>query len=139
MSCELKRPPISKRPSVAKRRVVSKRTAAYLPAACVSLLLVVSGCGKAPPDAGDAALAHGRTVWEGTCRTCHLNGIGGAPAMGNKKAWAPRIGQGIDVLVAHAQQGFSGSEGSMPPRGGNESLSDSDIAAAVNYMVANSR
>jgi cytochrome c5 len=100
--------------------------------------LALGACGEAKPPP-DPVLAQGKTVWEGTCRTCHLNGIGGAPAMGNGKAWAPRIAQGIDVLTQHAIDGFSGNEGSMPPRGGNASLSDADVGAAVRYMIANSQ
>ena len=110
---------------------------------CVSVLSMalvlaaLTACSKtAPPD---PKLVLGKTVWEGTCRTCHLNGIGGAPAMGNLKAWTPRIAQGFDVLVAHALNGFSGNEGNMPPRGGNAALTDAEVDAAVYYMVANSQ
>lgn len=109
---------------------------AFLSAAMAALTL--AACSKSTP-AVDPVLVLGKTVWEGTCRTCHLNGIGGAPAMGNKKAWAPRIGQGVDVLTEHALHGFSGNEGSMPQRGGNAALSDDEVAAAVRYMMAGSQ
>lgn len=98
--------------------------------------LPLSGCGQSPEQ---AELQLGRQVWDDTCRVCHLNGQGGAPARGNRRAWAPRIDQGLDVLVGHALHGFSGQQGSMPARGGNPGLSDGQVAAAVKYMVSQSQ
>lgn len=98
--------------------------------------LLPAGCA---PSAEQAELQLGQQVWDGTCRVCHLNGLGGAPAKGNRRAWAPRLEQGLEVLVGHALQGFSGAEGSMPARGGNPQLSDQEIAAAVKYMVSQSQ
>lgn len=102
--------------------------------------LLLTACGDSTPVATlDPQLEQGKTIWEGTCRTCHLNGIGGAPVFGSKPMWAPRIAKGIDTLIAHAQNGFEGNEGFMPARGGNTALSDADVAAAVRYMVAGSQ
>jgi cytochrome c5 len=64
------------------------------------------------------------------CSTCHTPGIAGAPKVGDKAAWAPRIAQGIDTLAANAIKG----KGAMPPKGGS-SASDADIKAVVTYMV----
>jgi cytochrome c5 len=104
-------------------------------AGLVSSLLLAS-CGESPEQ---VELQLGQQVWDGTCRVCHLNGLGGAPAKGNRKAWAPRIEQGLEVLVGHALYGFNGAAGSMPPRGGNAALSDQQVAAAVHYMVSQSQ
>ncbi|MFK7897949.1 MAG: cytochrome c5 family protein [Myxococcota bacterium] len=84
----------------------------------------------------DPGLERGRVVWTGTCIQCHSIGLGGAPLIGNQALWAPRIEKGIEVLIAHAQEGFYGDEGEMPARGGNEALSDEDIEAAVRFMVS---
>ena len=55
-------------------------------------------------------------------------------------AWAPRIEQGNDTLYEHAINGYTGSAGlPMPAKGGNQNLSDDDVKAAVDYMVANSQ
>jgi len=62
---------------------------------------------------------------------CHMTGAAGAPLMGNKEAWGPRIAQGMEVLVQHSIQGFKG----MPVKGGNPALSDQDMASAVAYIV----
>jgi cytochrome c5 len=67
---------------------------------------------------------------------CHGAGIAGAPKVGDKAAWAPRIAEGSNVLHQHALQGFQGKSGVMPPRGGNNALSDAEVTAAVDYMAA---
>ncbi len=134
--------------------------------ACLNLvaLLAFSACGEAPkadaeqeqaptggplegfvtvdrlPMPDDSHLLEGRTVWAGTCQACHGLGEAGSPKITDKKAWAPRIAQGIETLHEHALKGFIGPSGTMmPERGGNLNLTDQQIFAAVDYMVANSR
>lgn len=82
-------------------------------------------------------LAAGRTVWAGSCENCHGgNKLTGAPKITSSKAWAPRISQGMEVLVDHAINGFIGPRYTeMPARGGNEELSDAAVSAAVAFMV----
>ena len=62
---------------------------------------------------------------------CHAAGVAGAPKFGDKAAWAPRLKQGLDALHASALKG----KGAMPPKGGNMSLSDEAVKAAVDYMA----
>jgi cytochrome c5 len=88
-----------------------------------------------PEDTGNK----GKKVYESACFMCHTAGVAGAPKLGDKQAWAPRISQGMDILVEHAIQGFQGSAGLMPPRGGRSDLTDEDIRAAVDYMVSTSQ
>jgi cytochrome c5 len=57
--------------------------------------------------------------------------------MGSKKDWEPRIAQGNDILYSRAINGYRGSKGSMPSRGSNPRLSEAEVKAAVDYMVAN--
>ena len=84
------------------------------------------------PGAGAAVdLAKGESVYGMACLACHTTGAAGAPKLGDKAAWAPRIAQGMDVLHASAING----KGAMPPKGGRVDLSDADIQAAVVYMV----
>jgi len=75
-----------------------------------------------------AADIDGKVVYDKTCAACH-NGL--SPKLGDKAAWAPRLKQGVDALVASAMKG----KGGMPPKGGNAALSKDDIKAAVNYIV----
>ena len=89
------------------------------------------------PSYAEPPLPHGRDIWLATCKPCHTTDIAGAPQVTDKSAWAPRLAQGKDVLYAHALQGLFGPKGTeMPARGGNADLSDSDVRAAVDYMVA---
>lgn len=85
-------------------------------------------------------LMEGRTAWAGTCQACHGLGEAGSPKITDRKAWGPRIAKGIDTLHQHALKGFIGPSGTMmPERGGNMALTDQQIIAAVDFMVANSR
>jgi len=78
---------------------------------------------------GDAEA--GEAVYKKVCFACHGTGVAGAPAVGDKEAWAPRIAQGNAVLLEHAKNGLR----AMPPKGGCGSCSDQDLANATAYMV----
>ena len=77
----------------------------------------------------------GKAVFKGTCFACHGTGAAGAPKAGDKAAWAPHLAKGLATLHTHAIHGFTGKKGMMPAKGGNASLSDAQVEAAVNYMV----
>jgi cytochrome c5 len=81
--------------------------------------------------AGHSFAADGKAVYEATCAACHATGAAGAPKFGDKAAWAPRIKTGAPALHTSALKG----KGVMPAKGGNGSLSDADVIAAVDYMV----
>jgi cytochrome c5 len=123
----------------------------------VSLLLLslIAACGKqesapaqssapiATANAGAIQLAQadgkGKEIYDKTCVACHLAGVAGAPKLGDKAAWAPRIAQGMDKMYANSIKGFQGKTGMMPPKGGNMSLPDADVKAAVDYMVSKAK
>jgi len=92
---------------------------------------------EATPSTSSAA--DGKQVYDAGCMACHGTGIAGAPRVGDSDAWADRIGTGLENMVANAINGFQGSQGMMPAKGGNPSLSDEEIEAAVEYMVAESQ
>jgi len=77
----------------------------------------------------------GKALFSSACVACHGAGIAGAPKVGDKANWAPRIAQGNAVLYEHAIKGFQGKAGVMPPKGGS-AAADADVKAAVDYMVA---
>ena len=123
---------------------------ALLPLAAAALL---AACGRqqeaaAPAPAPVAAPAVaaaptpenslGKTVFGSTCAMCHAAGVAGAPKPGDKADWGPRIAQGVETLHKHALEGFTGAKGMMPARGGGK-LSDEEVKAAVDFMVAQSR
>ena len=92
------------------------------------------------PEFTDSSLQQGRSVWLTSCKACHATGLAGAPRIGNRVAWQTRIAQGKARLYQHAMNGFMGPAGTeMPARGGNDALSDSEVKAAVDYMVAASQ
>jgi cytochrome c5 len=96
---------------------------------------------EAPPavaGAGAAAGDVGKQTYDTVCMACHGAGVAGAPKLGDKAAWEPRLAQGVDVLHKHAIEGFQGSAGVMPARGGRTDLSDDAVIAAVEYMLAES-
>lgn len=99
--------------------------------------------GSSLPDASiwstplvDPSMEAGRVVWTGTCIDCHSTGLGGAPLIGNKALWAPRLEKGLETLVSHAIGGFYGDVGEMPARGGNTSLTDEEVRSAVRFMAS---
>lgn len=119
----------------------------------ILLVTLLGACGKgeAPKPAASAApaaapaatavapatdLAQGEGVFKKTCFMCHATGVAGAPKIGDKADWGPRIAKGKDTLYQHAINGFTGSKGTMPPKGGNPALSDADMKAGVDYMVS---
>ncbi len=70
-------------------------------------------------------------VYNTACAACHATGVAGAPKLGDKAAWEPRMTQGVDALVMSTLKG----KGAMPPKGGNTSLSDAEVKSAVEYML----
>jgi len=88
----------------------------------------------AQASAGKPNAAKGQEVYNNACAACHATGVGGAPKIGDKADWAPRIKQGDKVLFERAKNGFTGKKGVMPPKGGNPNVSDADIKNAISYM-----
>jgi cytochrome c5 len=84
------------------------------------------------------AVIDGKKIYNGMCVACHGAGVAGAPRVGDKGAWAERIDKGASTLYANAINGVQGSSGVMPAKGGNPALSDDEIKAVVDYMVAQS-
>ncbi|MFB3088513.1 MAG: cytochrome c5 family protein [Acidiferrobacterales bacterium] len=82
---------------------------------------------------------NGQQVYQSICVACHGAGIAGAPKLGDASQWAKRIAKGLDILYASAINGVQGSAGVMPAKGGNPALSDAEVKAAVDYMVAQSK
>jgi cytochrome c5 len=81
-----------------------------------------------------AAAGGGEAIYKQTCFACHGTGAAGAPKLGDKAAWAPRMAQGVPALVQNAIKG----KNAMPPKGGSNA-SDAEIRAAVEYMVSASK
>lgn len=135
------------------------RTKALGSLTVLALFLVVQGCGKeaAPPAAkavtppaaakpeapspaaasSTGAQALGEDPYKKACAACHDQAVAGAPKLGDRAAWEPRIKQGMEVLYTVGVKGKPGT--AMVAKGGIASLSDADAKAAVDYMVSKSR
>jgi cytochrome c5 len=81
-----------------------------------------------PVAAGDRS---GAETYAETCRECHGDGKLNAPVFGNRQQWAKLVREGLNELVPTALAGIR----QMPPKGGNPSLSDMEVARAVIHMA----
>ena len=110
--------------------------AAAAPAAAAPAAAAAAAPAAAPAPA--AALVKvaidGQKVYNASCTVCHGAGIAGAPKVGDKAAWTPRIKQGSAVLYEHAIKGYQGKAGMMPAKGGSNATDD-EVKAAVDYMA----
>ena len=79
-----------------------------------------------------AGKADGKKVYESTCMACHGAGVANAPKFGDKKAWVMHLMHGTEHVYENALKG----KGAMPPKGGNLTLSDAEVKAAVDYMLS---
>jgi cytochrome c5 len=77
------------------------------------------------------AAVNGSEVYGGLCKTCHDAGVAGAPIPGSDLMAAREAERGLDGLVQNVINGLN----VMPPRGGNPSLTDEQIQAAVEFML----
>lgn len=82
-----------------------------------------------------ASTRSGEQVYNSSCQACHATGVAGAPKLGDKAAWSPRIQQGMDTLMTHALNGFK----AMPARGTCGNCSDQEIKSAIEFMVSRSQ
>lgn len=72
----------------------------------------------------------GEQIVKAQCSKCHQTGKGGAPKIGDRDAWIPRLKPGLDVVVRSAINGHGG----MPARGGMANLTDAELRSAIVYM-----
>ncbi|HEY6898974.1 MAG TPA: c(7)-type cytochrome triheme domain-containing protein [Rhodocyclaceae bacterium] len=96
-----------------------------------SKLLLVSAIALLAAPLAQAA-ASGKDVYSKTCALCHATGVAGSPKFGNADDWGPRIARGVSNLYTSA---LKGTAKGMPAKGGNLTLADGEVKAAVDYMV----
>ena len=109
---------------------VASQPASFVPPTAASAAATTTTA-TATPVSADA----GEKLFSSVCATCHTAGLMGAPKLGDKADWAPRIAQGKDTLYKHAIGGYQGKSGVMPAKGGSQA-SDDEVKAAVDYMVS---
>jgi len=121
-----------------------KRTEARIAPAGAVYAGATGAAAQAAATAAAAAAAASQVAYGGTkdgavifgqlCTGCHTSGAGGAPTL-DQAHWGARLAQGKDTLYKHAIEGFHGSAGVMPPKGGNPALSDEQVRATVDWML----
>jgi cytochrome c5 len=118
-----------------------------LPFWAIFLCLLASCTKEAPPDkeelteskeeaAAEQRFAVGKAIYESNCGGCHNADVAGAPTPGDKSDWKDRIPMGVTILSKKAIEGYEGKRGVMPPKGGNEVLTDEEVTLAVTYMIS---
>ena len=117
-------------PKVVENTVVEERVAE----ADVKPVAEVKVAQVTPEKTGDSGSISGEKIAQKNCALCHSSGMMNSPKIGDKEQWAPRIAQGKEMLVNNAIKGI----GVMPAKGGNTSLSDAEVAAAVVWMANSS-
>ncbi len=98
------------------------------------LLLAVTAAALMTPVAAFAE-RDGTTVYNTYCLACHMTGVAGAPKVGDPEAWKTRAEKGIDGLLATAKSGLN----VMPPMGNCQNCTDSELSAAIQHMLDNSK
>lgn len=114
-------------------------------AALAVVLLAPLGCARSTDQGKDASTPEAVSVraggiaqldpavmarWSRSCALCHVDGNAGAPRVGNAAEWAPRMAQGMDVLLRHTIEGFN----DMPPLGYCMSCERADFVAMIEFM-----
>ena len=111
-------------PKVAVPAPAQALVAAAMPAPAAAVVAA------AAPAAVDAKAGAVPALYSQACAVCHASGVANAPKLGDKAAWAARLGAGVDGLTASVIKG----KGAMPPKGGS-AANEADIKTAVAYMV----
>mgnify|MGYP001815474037 CR=1 FL=1 len=78
-----------------------------------------------------AAARDGQMIYKTACFACHDTGVAGAPKLGDKAVWAPRIAKGNDALYSTLQNGLN----AMPPKGTCMNCNDDELKAVLDYMI----
>ncbi len=90
---------------------------------------------EAAPAVEASAGGAGEQIVNQVCAVCHSTGMMSSPKLGSADDWAPRIEKGIETLYESAINGLN----MMPARGGRPDLSDDDVKAAVDHMIATAK
>lgn len=89
----------------------------------------------APVATAAAESASGEQIYQRNCMACHTTGAAGAPKIGDAAAWASRLAQGMETVMANVKNG----KNAMPPKGLCMTCTDDELKAVVDYILAQSQ
>ena len=118
-----------RRPRSSARRPGSPRSGAVYAGATGAAAQAAATAAAAAAAASQVAYGgtiDGSVIFGNLCTGCHTSGAGGAPTL-DKAHWAARLAQGKDTLHKHAIEGYTGTAGVMPAKGGNPALTDEQV------------
>jgi len=119
-----------KAPPAAAPATAAAPAPAPAPAPAATVAAAATPAPAAAPAAATAKADAVPPLYTQLCQTCHAAGVAGAPKLGDKAAWAPRIAEGMDKIMAIVING----KGAMPPKGGS-TASEAELRTVVAYMV----
>jgi cytochrome c len=88
-----------------------------------------------PPVAENKIVSEAEKLYNESCKVCHATDKIGAPAVGDIDAWEEVLKKGFGKVVGNAITGID----AMPPKGGNEDLTNTQIKKIVEFMVNSSK
>ena len=88
-----------------------------------------------PPEVEDKTITRGEKLYNESCKVCHATTAMGAPAVGDADTWKDVMAKGLGEVVGNAITGMGG----MPPKGGNENLTNTEIKLIVEFMINSSK
>ncbi len=88
-----------------------------------------------PPELEDKIISKAEVLYNDNCKLCHASDNMGAPAVGDVDAWYAVAEKGFEEVVINAIEGMGG----MPPKGGNEDLTNTQIKKIVEFMIESSK
>ncbi|MCX6077569.1 MAG: c-type cytochrome [Campylobacterales bacterium] len=88
-----------------------------------------------PPEVENKLESKAEKMYNDSCKLCHGSDKMGAPVVGDVEAWNKVTQKGFDNVVHNAIDGVGG----MPPKGGYENFTNSEVQMIVEFMIDSSK
>ena len=99
----------------------------------IPTILLISACSSEHAEFPTVSTSERQAAmekWSRSCALCHVDGNAGAPKVGDKAAWQPRLQQSSETLLDHTINGL----GKMPPLGYCMDCSEQDFLVLTAFM-----
>ncbi len=88
-----------------------------------------------PPEIESKLESKAEKMYNDACKLCHGSDKMGAPVVGDIEAWNKVTQKGFEKVVHNAIDGMGG----MPPKGGFENFTNSEVQMIVEFMINSSK